>query len=79
VNLSQAIQQMFNDIRDTAQIVAPICAVIGFLGLGILYLGSSWPIIGDWKKENPKAANHVIVGLLFVIFASSVTALISFS
>jgi phage-related minor tail protein len=57
MNLAQAIQDLFTDIRDVAQIIAPIAAVIGFLGLGILYLGSSWPIIGDWKKDNPKAAN----------------------
>lgn len=30
-------------------------------------------------KDNPKAANQVVVGLLFVIFASSVTTLISFT
>ena len=29
-------------------------------------------------KDNPKAANQVVVGLLFVIFASSVTTLITF-
>ena len=79
MNLSDAIQQLFTDIRSTAQIIAPVCAVIGFLGLGIMYLGSSWPIIGDWKKDNPKAANQVVVGLLFVIFASSVTTLITFT
>jgi hypothetical protein len=44
-----------------------------------MYMGSSWPIIGDWKKDNPKAANQVVVGLLFVIFASSVTTLITFA
>ena len=44
-----------------------------------MYMGSSWPIIGDWKKDNPKAANQVVVGLLFVIFASSVTTLITFT
>ena len=79
MDLSTAIQNLFNDIRDAAQIIAPIAAVIGFLGLGLMYMGSSWPIIGDWKRENPKAANQVIVGLLFVIFASSVTALVTFS
>jgi hypothetical protein len=49
LNLSDFVQQLFNDIRDTAQIIAPIAAVIGFLGLGLMYMGSSWPIIGDWK------------------------------
>lgn len=79
MNLGDAIQDLFNDIRDVAQIIAPIAAVIGFLGLGLMYMGSSWPIIGDWKKDNPKAANQVVMGLLFVIFASSVTTLITFS
>ena len=78
MNLSDFVQQLFTDIRDVAQIIAPIAAVIGFLGLGLMYMGSSWPIIGDWKKDNPKAANQVVVGLLFVIFASSVTTLITF-
>jgi hypothetical protein len=79
VDLAQAIQDLFTDILTTAQTIAPVVAVIGFIGLGIMYLGSSWPIIGDWKRDNPKASNYVIVGLLFVIFASSVTALITFA
>jgi hypothetical protein len=79
VDLAQAIQDLFNDILTTAQTIAPVVAVIGFIGLGIMYLGSSWPIIGDWKRDNPKASNYVILGLLFVIFASSVTALITFA
>jgi len=79
LNLADAIQQLFNDVRDVAQVIAPIAAVIGFLGLGLMYMGSSWPIIGDWKKDNPKTTNQVIVGLLFVIFASSVTTLITFT
>jgi hypothetical protein len=79
LNLSQAIQNLFNDIRDAAQTIAPVVAIIGFIGLGIMYLGSSWPIVGDWKRDNPKAANYVVMGLIFVIFASSVTTLITFS
>jgi phage-related minor tail protein len=79
VNLTDAIQQLFTDLQDIAQLIAPIAAVIGFLGLGLMYMGSSWPIIGDWKRDNPKAANQVVIGLLFVVFASSVTALITFA
>lgn len=79
MDLSTAIQNLFNDIRDIAQLIAPIAAVIGFLGLGLMYMGSSWPIVGDWKRDNPKAANQVVVGLLFVIFASTVTTLVTFS
>ena len=79
MDLSSAIQDLFGDIRDVAQIIAPIAAIIGFLGLGLIYMGSSWPLLGDWKKDNPKAANQVVVGLLFIVFASSVTALITFA
>lgn len=79
MNLRDFIEQLFTDIRDVAQIIAPLAAVIGFLGLGIVYMGSSWPIVGDWKRDNPKAANQVVIGLLFVVFAASVTALITFA
>ena len=78
MNLAEAIEQLFTDVEDVARVIAPIAAVIGFLGLGLMYMGSSWPLISDWKKDNPKAANQVVVGLLFVIFASSVTTLITF-
>lgn len=47
--------------------------------LPYMYLGSSWPIVGDWKRDNPRAANQVVMGLLFVIAASSITTIISFS
>jgi hypothetical protein len=78
LGLAQFIETLFIDIQTAAQTIAPIAAVVGFLGLGLMYMGSSWPIIGDWKKDNPKAANQVVVGLFFVVFASSVTTLIGF-
>ena len=79
MNLKDAITHLFTDAKDIAQVIAPIAAVLGFLGLGIMYMGSSWPLVGDWKRDNPKAANQVVLGLLFVVAASSVTTLISFS
>jgi hypothetical protein len=79
LSLRDAINQLLTDAKDIAQLVAPIAAVLGFLGLGVMYLGSSWPIIGDWRRDNPKAANQVVMGLLFIIAASSVTTIISFS
>ena len=79
MGLVEFIETLFTDVQTAAQTIAPLAAVIGFLGLGLMYMGSSWPIIGDWKKDNPKAANQVVIGLLFVIFASSVTTLISFT
>lgn len=49
MDLTAAIEQFFTEVQGVAQLIAPIVAVIGFLGLGLMYLGSSWPIIGDWK------------------------------
>ena len=54
----------------------PACPVRGALG-------GNRPLTGDGAtirlhKDNPKAANQVVMGLLFVIFASSVTTLITF-
>ncbi|MBN8592419.1 MAG: hypothetical protein J0M33_11690 [Anaerolineae bacterium] len=79
MSVAQFIQQLFGDVRDVAQLIAPIAAVIGFIGLGVMYMGSSWPLLGDWKKENPKAASQVVMGLVFIIFAASVTTLITFA
>ncbi len=79
MSLKDAIQKLFTDAKDIAQLIAPLAAVLGFIGLGIMYMGSSWPLIGDWKRENPKAANQVVLGLLFVIAAGSITTIISFA
>jgi hypothetical protein len=49
------------------------------LYLPYMYMGSSWPLISDWKRDNPRAANQVVLGLIFIIVASSVTTIISFS
>lgn len=77
--LTDFISQLFTDLRDVAQVIAPLAAVIGFIGLGVMYMSSSWPIIGDWKKDNPKAASQVVMGLVFVVVAASAAALISFA
>jgi len=79
VSLSQTIEQWFAEAQSVAQLVAPMAAFLGMIGLGVMYMGSSWPIISQWKQDNPRAANQVVVGLLFVIAASTVASLISFS
>lgn len=78
-NLGTAIEAFFTDLRALAQIVAPIFAFLGVLGLGLMYLGSSIPVIAEWKKNNPQASSSVVMGLVFVLLASSVASLISFT
>ena len=77
--ISQTIEQWFAEAQAVAQLVAPMAAFLGFVGVGLMYMGSSWPIIGQWKQDNPRAANQVVIGLLFVIAASTLASFISFT
>lgn len=79
MNLTDAVQSLFTDLQTAAQTIAPLTAVLGFLALGFMYMGSSIPFVAEWKRENPKAVHHVVMGLLFVVFSSSVATLISFN
>lgn len=62
------VEDFFTTIEDLMIAVATSAAVIGFLGLALMNLGSSIPFIAEWKQENPKAARSVITGLLILIF-----------
>jgi hypothetical protein len=78
-NVSTAVEGFFTDIKALLQIIAPIFAFIGVVGIGLMYMGSSMPVVSDWKKNNPQAASSVVMGLVFVLLASSVASLISFT
>ena len=62
------VEGFFETIEDLMIAVATSAAVIGFLGLALMNLGSSIPFIAEWKQENPKAARSVMMGLLLLIF-----------
>ena len=47
--ISQTIEEWFAEAQSVAQLVAPMAAFLGFVGVGLMYMGSSWPIIGQWK------------------------------
>lgn len=55
----------------------PACPVRG--GLGGNGRSDAYCAAILLHRDNPKAANQVVIGLLFVVFASSVTALITFT
>ena len=78
-NVSSAVEGFFTDLKALLQVIAPIFAFLGVVGLGLMYMGSSFPVVGDWKKNNPQAASSVVMGLVFVLLASSVASLISFT
>ncbi len=64
------IQDFVRELETTLLAIAGSMAVIGVLGLGFMYLGSSLPLISQWKQEHPKAFNDVTLGLIFLILAS---------
>ncbi len=78
-SLANEIELFFNDVKALMQIIAPVIAFLGVTGLGIMYMGSSLPIISDWKRNNPQAASQVVMGLFFVLVASTVASFISFT
>jgi hypothetical protein len=67
-DVAEQVEGFFTTIEDLMITVATSAAVIGFLGLALMNLGSTIPFIAEWKQENPKAARSVITGLLILIF-----------
>ena len=67
----QAIQSFIQDVETTLLAVSGSMAVIGVIGLAFMYLGSSLPLLSQWKQEHPKAFNDVTLGLIFLVIASS--------
>ena len=74
------IETFFGEVEAVMLAVATSAAVIGFIGLAIMYLGSSIPVIAQWKQENPKAASQAVMGLLMLVFVGggALTAMLSF-
>jgi hypothetical protein len=66
----QVIQDFITELETTLLAIAGSAAVIGVLGLGIMYLGSPLPLVSQWKQEHPKAFNDVTMGLIFLVLAS---------
>ncbi len=79
MDLKAQVEQFFNDIKDVLKIIAPVCAFIGLAGAGIIYLGSSWPVIGRMKRDNPDLMNNMFIGMGVLLAAGTISALIVFT
>ncbi|MHB8629183.1 MAG: hypothetical protein ACYDBJ_21645 [Aggregatilineales bacterium] len=75
-NLATQLNDMFTSLLTIAHNIAPAVGILGFIGLGLMYMGSTWPIIGPFKQQHPQAASDVMLGLFFVLFASLVVSII---
>ena len=67
-DLGTSIENFFTEFEALLLLISGSLAVIGVIGLAIMYLGSSWPLISDWKRDNPKMASQVTIGLILLIF-----------
>ena len=74
------IEGFFASVEGIMMAIAASAAVIGFIGLGILYVLGHMPVVSSWKQKNPDAASQVTMGLIILIFVGSgaMAALLSF-
>ena len=79
MDLKTQIEQFFNDLKSLLQILAPICAFIGLVGSGIIYMGSSWPVVGRLKRNNPELMDNMFIGMAVLLAAGTISSLIVFS
>ncbi|MCC7206901.1 MAG: hypothetical protein IT323_06320 [Anaerolineae bacterium] len=79
MDLKAQLEQFFNDIKDVLKIISPICAFIGLVGAGVIYMGSSWPVVGKLKRDNPDLMNNMFIGMAVLLAAGTVSALIVFA
>ena len=72
------VQQWVDSFKALLLSISGAMAVIGLLGLGMMYVSSSIPLLRDWKESHPKAFNDVVVGLIILTAVSSgaITALL---
>lgn len=69
----EAITTFIENMENVLRGIAISVAIIGILGLGMMYMGSSLPLISEWKQSNPKAFRDVSFGLFFLIIGSAGT------
>lgn len=79
MDLKTQVEQFFTDVKGIMQILAPICAFIGLVGAGIIYMGSSWPVIGRLKRNNPELMDNMFIGMAVLLASGTISSLIVFA
>lgn len=74
------IQTFFTDLEGIMIAISASLAIIAFLGLAFMYMGSSLPFLARWKQNNPDAAQNVFIGLgiLLLVSGGTVGGLVAF-
>jgi hypothetical protein len=77
--LMDAIKQFFTDAKSTLVYIAPIAIFLGFVGVGAMYALSAFPVLNQWKQQNPTAVTALIIGTCLMFAAGTFASLIVFS
>jgi hypothetical protein len=65
------IQNAVESLKALLLSIASSMAVIGLLGLGMMYASSSIPLLKEWKEAHPKAMRDVAIGMIILVLVSS--------
>ncbi len=68
-----SIETFFDDAETMLIAVAGSIAIIGMIGIAMMYMSAPIPIVSTWKKNNPEAIGDVVKGLVFLILVSGGT------
>ena len=73
----EIITNAVNDLKAMLEGISSTVALIGLLGLGMMYASSSIPLLKEWKEGHPKAFRDVAIGIVILTAASGIAALLS--
>ncbi len=79
MDLKTQITNFLNDLKDIAKLVAPVMAFIGIVGAGVIYTGAGLPVISKLKRDNPDLMHSILIGMVVLIAAGTVSGLIAYS
>jgi hypothetical protein len=68
-----SIETFFDDAETVLIAIAGSVAIIGMIGIAMMYMSAPIPIVSTWKKNNPEAIGDVVKGLVFLILVSGGT------
>jgi hypothetical protein len=74
--LGTTISTILTEIYTTLKSIAPVMAGMGFVMIGILYVGAPLPVIKTFKESNPQMFSNAIVGIFIMLAASVLVTII---
>lgn len=71
--VGDTVRSFLCEVYNTVLFAAGVMALIGCLGLALMYFSSTIPVLKQWKEENPRAAGAVVTGMFVLLLVSGGT------